>query len=41
MQNYLQHIIQENLWYHSPKHNMVAYSCDERFIKFNRKGIDT
>ncbi len=41
MRNYLQHIIQQELWFRSPKHNMVACSCDEGFIKYNRKVMDT
>jgi hypothetical protein len=41
MINYLQHIIKQDLWFRSPIHNLVAFSCDERLLKFNREVIDT
>ena len=41
MINYLQHIIKQNLWFRSPKHDVSAPSCDERIIKFNRKVMYT
>lgn len=41
MINYLQHITKQNLWFRSQNQNMVALSCDEGFIKFNRKVMVT